>query len=60
MIIEKNFWTSESASKNISTLDLHITTEVKWSIMLVHPVKGTLYYQSNYNTKILQEKASLE
>ena len=27
--------------------------------MLVHPVIGTLYYQSNYNTKILHEKVSL-
>ena len=45
--------------KHILTLDLHITTEMKWSIMLVHLLIGTLYYQSNYNTKILYEKTSL-
>ena len=45
--------------QNILTLDLHITTEMKWNNLLVHPVSSILYYQSDYITKILHEKTSL-
>ena len=56
MIIEKNFL-GENAYE-----EKHFKSGFKynnWSgvcLLIHHAVRGTLYYQSNYNTKILHEK----